>query len=229
MTALELRPAEPAGRWWDRELAEQVGRAFEGAPAEGVLEWALDRFAGRIALTCSMAEAVLVDMVARLRPGVPVIFLDTGYHFAETRGTADAVAARYPVELVRARPPAGTPEGLFRTDPDRCCALRKVAVLDAALAPYEAWISGIRRAETARRKTARVVEWDARRGKLKVNPLAAWTGADVARYIAEHEVLVNPLLAAGYDSIGCAPCTQPGAGREGRWDGRAKTECGLHL
>ena len=213
--------------WWDRELAEQVGRDFEGAPAEGVLEWALDRFAGRIALTCSMADAVLVDMASRLRPGVPVVFLDTGWHFAETVGTAAAVEQRYPIRLVRAG--AELPrDGMHASDPDRCCALRKVRPLAAALAPYDAWVSGIRRDETSGRAGAGVVEWDERRGKVKINPIAGWSEDDVQRYIAEHDVVVNPLLSAGYASVGCAPCTLPGLGRSGRWSGFGKTECGLH-
>ena len=223
--------------WWDKELAEQVGRDFDGAPAEGVLEWALDRFARRIVLTCSMADAVLVDMASRLRPGVPVVFLDTGYHFAETVGTAAAMETRYPITLLRVTPRLSVPEQdarygprLHDRDPDRCCAMRKVTPLIEALAPYDAWVSGIRRGETAARSGAGVVEYDERRGKVKINPIASWSDADVESYIAEHNVLLNPLLAEGYDSVGCAPCTLPAlaGARSGRWAGTGKTECGLH-
>lgn len=223
--------------WWDKELAEQVGRDFDGAPAEGVLEWALDRFARRIVITCSMADAVLVHMASRLRPGVPVVFLDTGYHFAETIGTADAIESTYPIRLIRVQPRLSIAEQdarfgprLHERDPDRCCAMRKVTPLIEALAPYDAWVSGIRRGETAARAGAEVVEYDERRGKLKINPIATWTDEDVERYIAKHNVLVNPLLAEGYDSVGCAPCTLPAlaGARSGRWAGTSKTECGLH-
>ena len=223
--------------WWDKELAEQVGRDFDGAPAEGVLEWALDRFARRIVITCSMADAVLVHMASRLRPGVPVVFLDTGYHFAETIGTADAIESTYPIRLIRVQPRLSVAEQdarfgprLHERDPDRCCAMRKVTPLIEALAPYDAWVSGIRRGETATRADAEVVQYDERRGKVKINPIATWTDEDVERYIAKHNVLVNPLLAEGYDSVGCAPCTLPAlAGtRSGRWAGTSKTECGLH-
>ena len=223
--------------WWDKELAEQVGRDFDGAPAEGVLEWALDRFARRIVITCSMADAVLVHMASRLRPGVPVVFLDTGYHFAETIGTADAIESTYPIRLIRVQPRLSVAEQdarfgprLHERDPDRCCAMRKVTPLIEALAPYDAWVSGIRRGETATRAGAEVVQYDERRGKVKINPIATWTDEDVERYIAKHNVLVNPLLAEGYDSVGCAPCTLPAlaGARSGRWAGTSKTECGLH-
>ena len=221
--------------WWNRALAEQVGRAFEGAPAEGILEWAFDRFGASIVLASSMADAVLIDMASRLRPGLRVLFLDTGYHFAETIGTAAAFADRYDITLVRATPELSVAqqdarygERLYERDPDLCCALRKVRVLDDALAPYAAWISGIRRGETRARRRTRVVDWDGRRGKVKVNPIATWSDADVERYIVEHDVLVNPLLSVGYDSIGCAPCTVPGRRRDGRWLGTGKMECGIH-
>jgi phosphoadenosine phosphosulfate reductase len=117
---------------------------------------------------------------------------------------------------------------LYERDPDLCCRMRKVVPLDRALAPYRAWAAGSRRAESAGRKELPVVGWDERRGKVKVHPLAAWTDEDVRRYVEENNVIVNPLLSEGYDSIGCRPCTKPGGGREGRWAGNAKTECGIH-
>jgi phosphoadenosine phosphosulfate reductase len=121
---------------------------------------------------------------------------------------------------------------LFKRDPDLCCALRKVQPLAEALHEYDAWATGLRRAETHNRVIAPVVGWDARKGKVKVSPLARWTDEDVARYIDQHQVLVNPLVYDGYPSIGCAPCTRrvaPGEDpRSGRWAGTAKTECGIH-
>jgi phosphoadenosine phosphosulfate reductase len=168
-----------------------------------------------------------------------VVFLDTGYHFAETIGTRDAAELAYPVKLVSVTPRRTVAEQdaelgprLFERDPDRCCALRKVEPLERGLAPYAAWVTGLRRAESATRAGIGVVEWDAKRSKVKVNPLAAWTDEDLAGYVESHGVLVNPLLQLGYPSIGCAPCTRavaPGEDpRAGRWAGLAKTECGLH-
>lgn len=229
--------------WADRAglavLAREAGRQLEGAEPEQILTWALDRFHPRLVITSSMADAVLVDLASRIRPEVPVVFLDTGYHFAETLGTRDAVAATYPVRLQTVRPQRSVAEQdaefgprLFERDPDRCCALRKVGPLQAALAPYLAWASGIRRDEGGNRRAVQAVEWDERRSMVKVNPLAFWTGEQVEAYIGEHDVLVNPLVPAGYPSIGCAPCTRRVAAgedpRAGRWAGQAKTECGLH-
>ncbi len=212
---------------------------LEGAPAEEILRWALDRWHPRMALTASMADTVLIDMAARIRPGIPVIFLDTGYHFAETLGTRDAVAWRYDIQLLNITPNTTVREQdarygprLHDRDPDACCRMRKVAPLAEALRPFDAWASGVRRADAATRKHLRVVEWDGSRNLVKVNPLASWSDEDIDAYIRAHDVLVNPLLADGYPSIGCAPCTRrvaPGADpRSGRWAGTGKIECGLH-
>jgi phosphoadenosine phosphosulfate reductase len=175
-------------------------------------------------------------MAASVRPGVRVLFLDTGYHFAETIGTSDAVEATMPIELLRVRPEQSVAEqeatygkDLWARDPDLCCRLRKVLPLRRALAPYLAWASGIRRDESESRRDVKVVDWDADRQMVKVNPLAGWTEAQVDAYIADNNVLVNPLMYDGYGSVGCAPCTRRGAGREGRWAGTAKVECGLHV
>lgn len=220
-------------------VAEAAGDALEGAPPEHILSWALDAFWPRFALTSSLADAVLIDMVSRLSDAVPVLFVDTGYHFAQTLGTRDAVAARYDVRLLQVVPVSSVAEQdvlhgprLYERDPDLCCRLRKVMPLDERLGSYVAWASGIRREEARTRRTVRVVDWDERRRLVKVNPLAAWTQSDVERYIEEHQVLTNPLLGAGYRSVGCAPCTQPVTDgddpRAGRWAGTGKVECGLH-
>jgi phosphoadenosine phosphosulfate reductase len=219
-------------------LVRRAALELEGAPAQEILRWALDRWHPRMALAASMADTVLVDMAARIRSGIPVIFLDTGYHFAETLGTRDAVAWRYDVQLLNITPKTTVHEQdelfgarLHERDPDACCRMRKVQPLEEALRPFEAWASGARRAETESRRRMRVIEWDAR-GLVKVNPLAAWSDADVEAYIREHDVLVNPLLSDGYPSIGCAPCTRRVAAgadaRSGRWAGTGKIECGLH-
>jgi phosphoadenosine phosphosulfate reductase len=222
-----------------RSVAARAGQELEGRSAQEVLHWANEQFGGRWCVASSMADAVLPHLASRVRPGVDVIFLDTGYHFAETIGTRDAVAATLPVTIRSITPAQTVAEQdaqygprLHNRDPDRCCALRKVAPLATALEPYVAWASGLRRDEAPTRAGARVVEWDAKHGKVKLNPIAAWTQDDVDAYIAEHQVLVNPLLSDGYGSIGCAPCTRRlVAGedaRAGRWAAFAKTECGLH-
>ena len=222
-----------------RRIAEQGAAELAGAPAEDVLDWTARTFGDRWIVASNFADAVLVDLAAKARPGVPVLFLDTGYHFAETIGTRDAVELSYPVRIVDALPERTVAEQdaaegprLFEREPDRCCHLRKVIPLRRTLAGYHAWVTGVRRVDAPARANTPLVGWDERNGLVKVNPLAAWTDEDLDRYIAAHGVLVNPLVAAGYPSIGCAPCTArplPGADpRSGRWAGRAKTECGLH-
>jgi len=220
-------------------LALHAGAALEGAEPQEILSWAIDRFGPRFVIASSMADAVLAHMAASVRPGVRVLFLDTGYHFAETLGTADAVESVVPIQLLRVRPEQTVAEqdatygkDLWARDPDLCCRLRKVLPLRRALTSYLAWASGIRRDETETRREIKVVEWDASRQMVKINPLAAWTEAQVDEYIAANGVLVNPLLSDGYGSIGCAPCTRRliagQHNRAGRWAGTDKTECGLH-
>jgi len=222
-----------------RELVRHAGAELELAPAEVIVEWAVATFGDRFCLTSSMGDAVLAHLASRVAPGIDVLFLDTGYHFAETIGTREAVEATLPVNLVNLTPQQTVAEqdashgrDLFARDPDLCCALRKVAPLDEAMERYDAWATGLRRAETHSRVIAPVIGWDERRSKVKVSPLARWTGDDVERYITEHDVLVNPLQRDGYASIGCWPCTRkvpPGADpRSGRWAGTGKTECGIH-
>ena len=214
------------------KVAAQAARDLDGARAEEILGWAFETFGARLAIASSMETGVLAHLAGRVAPGVDVLFLDTGYHFAETLGTRDAIAASYDVRVVTLT--SGRPDDrLFETDVDACCQARKVDPLDAALHAYDAWASGVRRAESPLRAATPVVGWDEKRGKVKVNPLATWTQADVDAYVAEHGVLVNPLLSDGYPSIGCAPCTRrvaPGDDpRSGRWAGTGKTECGLHV
>ncbi len=222
-----------------RELVSHWGAELELAPAETIIEWAAATFGGRFCVTSSMADSVLSHLVSSVAPGVDVVFLDTGYHFAETIGTRDAVAATLPVNLLSITPVQSVAEqdaawgkDLYKTDPDQCCALRKVKPLADALAGYEAWATGLRRAETQNRVIAPVLGWDARKRKVKVSPLARWSDEQVERYVADNNVLINPLVYDGYPSIGCAPCTRrvaPGDDpRSGRWAGTSKTECGIH-
>ena len=221
-------------------LAACAAVELADAPAEAVLRWAHETFRDRFAITTSLTDTVLVHLASRTIPGVDVVFLDTGYHFAETIGTRDAVAALYDVNLVTVAPELTVAEqdavygtDLWARDPDRCCAMRKVVPLERALRGYDAWATGLRRDEGPTRADAPVVEWNPRRGKVKVNPLVSWTQEQVDDYAEEHSLLVHPLRPLGYLSIGCAPCTspvQPGEDpRAGRWRGKAKTECGLHL
>ncbi|MCU0300033.1 MAG: phosphoadenylyl-sulfate reductase [Candidatus Nanopelagicales bacterium] len=227
-----------------RGLVEEGARLVAGFDdpvdqARIALAWAHDAFGERLVLASSMGDEVLVHLASTVVPEVQVLFIDTGYHFTETLGTADAYAATRPIRLRTVTPlqtvaeQDGT-EGprLHDRDPDRCCALRKVEPLERGLAPYDAWITGMRRADAATRTDIDVVGWDARRGMVKLNPLAGWDDEDVATYAVLHDVLLNPLRHAGYASIGCAPCTRPAGPdedpRAGRWAGRAKTECGLH-
>jgi phosphoadenosine phosphosulfate reductase len=220
-------------------LAVQASADLDDAPAEEIVRWAVEAFGKQICVTSSMTDAVIIDLVSRIKPGIDVVFLDTGYHFAETIGTRDAVEAVYPVNLINVTPSRTVAEQdrdlgprLYGRNPDLCCYLRKVVPLEKALAPYRAWITGVRREETTTRRDTHVVEWDARRKMVKVNPIAAWTQEQVDAYIEERGVLVNPLVFDGYPSIGCATCTmraEPGADpRSGRWAGTGKTECGIH-
>jgi phosphoadenosine phosphosulfate reductase len=220
-------------------IAAEAAEALADASAEEVVRWATDTFGARICVTSSMTDAVIIDLASKVRPGIDVVFLDTGYHFAETVGTRDAVAAVYPVNLLNITPSRTVAEQdaelgprLFGRNPDLCCYLRKVEPLERTLKDYDAWITGVRSDETSNRREARVVEWDGRREMVKVNPIVNWTQKQVDDYISEHGVLVNPLVYDGYPSIGCSTCTlkvEAGADpRSGRWAGTGKTECGIH-
>ncbi len=222
-----------------RALAEDGARRLGDATADEVAAWAAASFPGALAVACSMADAVLPHLVSRHARGVDVLFLDTGYHFAQTLGTRDEVAHALPVRVVDVRPRLSVAEQdaehgprLFERDPSACCRMRKVEPLHEALGGYECWVTGVRRDEAPTRAATPLVAFDEANGLVKVNPLAAWSADDVIGYAADHGVPVNLLLAGGYPSIGCEPCTArvaPGADpRSGRWAGLAKTECGIH-
>ena len=232
-----------------RKLATHGAAELDGASATELLRWTEENFGGvngpRGWATCNyvvasnMQDAVLMDLAAKMRPGVPVLFLDTGYHFVETIGTRDAVESVYDVRVLNVAPEHTVAEqdkllgkDLFARDPGECCRLRKVAPLGKALRGYSAWVTGLRRVEAPTRANAPLISFDEAFKLVKVNPLAAWTDEDMQNYIDEHDVLVNPLVYEGYPSIGCSPCTaKPVEGadpRSGRWQGLAKTECGLH-
>lgn len=215
--------------WSPSDLASLNAR-FEKAPAAAVIEWAVEQFHPHFCLTASMTDAVLIDLAVSVEPSIEVVFIDTGYHFPETLETVEAVRRHYGLNL-RVLTVAPQPVELWRADPERCCSAAKVEQLDRALVGKLGWMSGLRRAEATTRANAPIVARDLR-GLVKVNPIATWTEEDVASYIADQDVPVNPLLEKGYLSIGCQPCTAPVADgadpRSGRWAGRDKTECGLH-
>ena len=232
-TAVVRSPAELA------ELAAQAGVELEGKPAEAIVAWAVETFGERFCVTSSFADAVLVHVVSRVAPGVDVVFLDTGLHFAETLRVRDTVQRTLPVTVRSIRPRLTVAEQeeahgpkLWARSPDQCCDLRKVEPLERALSDYDAWAAGLRRDESPTRATTPVVGFDLNRGKVKVSPLAAWTQADVDAYISRYDVPVNALLRQGYASVGCWPCTRrtpPGEDpRAGRWPLFDKTECGIH-
>ncbi|HEX4215749.1 MAG TPA: phosphoadenylyl-sulfate reductase [Candidatus Dormibacteraeota bacterium] len=221
-------------------IADAADERLEQASAEEILSWAAETFGRRLCVTSSMADPVVLHLASRALPGIDVVFLDTGYHFAETLVTRDLVADTYDVNVLNVVPEQTVAEQdathgarLHDRDPDLCCNLRKVRPLQRALEGYDAWITGLRRDESPSRAGTRIVAWDPRRGKVKISPIARWTEEQVEAYIAEHKLLFNPLLADGYASIGCQPCTRrtlPGEDpRSGRWAGLLKTECGIHF
>jgi phosphoadenosine phosphosulfate reductase len=223
-----------------RELAARGAVELDGATADELLRWTDEHFAGEYVVASNMQDAVLVDLAAKVRPGVDVLFLDTGYHFAETIGTRDAVEAVYDVHVVNVTAEKTVAEqdelfgkNLFAREPNECCRMRKVEPLGKALRGYSAWVTGVRRVEAPTRANAPLISFDEAFKLVKINPLAAWSDDEMQDYINTNGVLINPLVEEGYPSIGCAPCTAkpaPGADpRSGRWQGLAKTECGLHV
>ncbi len=195
--------------------------------AEDTLALAVERHHPSLVMACSFQkeETVLIDMLMRIEPSARVFTIDTGVLFPETYQVWREVEDRYGlhVEVMDATPPNGTPWSA-----GNCCGTRKVDALEAALLGVDGWITGIRREQSPTRGDAQHVEWDSRRDVWKFNPLAEWTAKDVWEYVEEHDLPYHPLHDRGYESIGCAPCTLPGNGREGRWAGQEKTECGLH-
>lgn len=220
---------------------EHAARRLEGCPPEEILAHAAARFVPRIAFATGFGPegCVLVDVIARHRLQVEVLTLDTGLLFPETRTLWRRLEERYGLTIRSVRPRLGVEEQaaqhgprLWERDPDRCCWMRKVEPLAEALAGLDAWVTAIRREQTKDRGDARVFEADRRFGLVKVNPLVAWTHAQVWDYVRENDVPVNALHARGYPSIGCWPCTtavrEGEDPRAGRWRHREKTECGLH-
>ncbi len=221
------------------DLAASASARLEGKLAEEIVAWAVEEFGERFCVTSSFADAVLAHVVSRVAPGVDVIFLDTGLHFAETLRVREIVQKTLPVTVRSIRPRQTVAEQdeeygprLYARDPDECCAMRKIEPLERALEHYDAWAAGLRRDESPTRANTPIVGFEHARGKIKVAPLAQWTQADVDAYISRYDVPVNALMRQGYASVGCWPCTRrtpPGGDpRSGRWPMFDKTECGLH-
>ena len=209
---------------------------LEDLSADEIVRWALEQFHPQIALACSFQqeESVLLDLLFATRADARVFALDTHVLFPATYALWTSTEQRYGTTIERFEGPtldqqaAEHGEALWERDPNACCAIRKVEPLGRALAGLDAWITGVRREQSPTRATTRKVEWDARHELWKISPLADWTDRDVWRRIHERDLPYNPLHDQGYASIGCTHCTQPGAGRAGRWAGDDKTECGLH-
>jgi phosphoadenosine phosphosulfate reductase len=210
--------------------------------AAQTVHWALRTYGTRIVLAASfggLGGLVLIDIALRIEPKLPVYYLDTGLLFPETYAFIRRVEQRYGIAVTAVQPELSLSEqaqahgeALWSRDPDACCAIRKVAPQRAFLAPYDAWLTGLHRASIATRQVVQRVAWDASANVVKVSPLASWTDDDLASYAQRNDIPHNPLIDAGYASIGCVPCTrrvQPGEdARDGRWAGFTKTECGLH-
>jgi len=229
-----LNPTE----WTEASVAD-VNARLETASAAHVADWAVATFGEGLIVASSMQDTILPHLFSARLPGVEVLFLETGYHFAETLATRDEAARRLPITVVNALPAQSVAEQdaqygarLHDRDPNLCCALRKVEPLNRALAGHDAWVTGARRVDAVTRAELPVVQWDAKHGLVKINPLALWSDDQVEAYQADHDLPRHPLVAQGYPSIGCAPCTRavaPGEDpRAGRWSGQGKTECGIH-
>jgi len=223
---------------------KRVSDAFESKQPQDLLAEAIRRYAPKLVVACSFGaeDVVLVDMVHRIDPAIPLFYLDTDFLFPETYATRDRIIEQYalkPAQVIQVKSLL-TPEqqaaqygqALWSTEPDRCCQLRKVEPLTRVLEGFDAWITGIRRDQSPTRANAGLIEWDSKFRLVKVNPLARWTWADVWTYIKVYEVPYNPLHDKNYPSIGCTHCTAPVAPgedpRAGRWKNFTKTECGLH-
>jgi phosphoadenosine phosphosulfate reductase len=243
MTAVDLALKPPKRSVAELKEIVADGQGIFGDQADplDLLMWFGRRLGvDRIAVAVSFSDGVMAYLAARALPGVDLLFGDTGYHFVETLGFRDAVSATQPVNVRTLEPELSVAEqnekygeDLWKTDPDKCCAMRKTAPMDQALTQYEAWATGLRRDDHAGRAKTPMITWDERHQIIKINPIAAFTDDNVEACIAEYEVMENPLKQLGYRSVGCEPCTRPVAegedDRAGRWTGKNKIECGLHI
>lgn len=230
------------GQWMPALLA-QVSERFEDSSPQHVLSWASETFGEGLTIGTAFGVSgmVLIDMAMRACPdGVDVFYIDTGLFFPETYTLIERAEARYGVKFRRLTPAQSVAaqadavgDKLWERDPDACCRRRKVVPLSEALEGRTAWVTGLRRDQSPTRRHTPIISWNARRQIVKVAPLANWTEKDIWRYALANDVPYNPLHNQGFPSIGCQPCTRSVRDgedmRAGRWSGRAKTECGLHL
>jgi phosphoadenosine phosphosulfate reductase len=231
MSELKTTPEVAQAAAWSEQLKD--------ATPQEILAWANRQFGDGLGVACSfggVSGMAIADMAVKIRHDVRVFYVDTDFLFPETYATRDAVSEKYQIIPLGYRPKL-TPEEqaekygaeLWKTNPDLCCAIRKVEPNARALEGLSAWVAGLRRDQSSTRKEVAPVQWDANFGLYKIAPLWNWTEREVWRYIAANDVPTNPLHDVGYGSIGCTHCTRPGSGREGRWQGSEKTECGLHM
>ncbi|HZT54074.1 MAG TPA: phosphoadenylyl-sulfate reductase [Gaiellaceae bacterium] len=202
---------------------------LEHLTAEELLGHMVERFHPRLYVACSFQKeaSVIMDMLLRIEPSARFFVIDTGELFPETYDTWRRVEAHYGIKVDVYRGDTSR-HGLWETDPDACCGMRKVNPLDEALSGVDAWVTGLRREQSPTRAGTPKLAWDKRHDVWKGVPLADWSEKDVWRYLFEHDVPYNPLHDRGYASIGCTHCTVPADGREGRWAGTGKLECGMH-
>jgi phosphoadenosine phosphosulfate reductase len=224
------------------EQVQTACRRLEGATPQAILRWAVETFHPRLTMATAFGAegCCLIHMIAEIEPAVRIFNLDTGYQFPETLELRERILQRYGIAVEYIRPESSVEEyeaehggPLYVHRPDQCCHDRKMVPLRRAVAGYDAWISAIRRDQTDDRAAAGIVQWDAKFDLVKINPLLGWTKKDVWNFVVKHDVPYNPLHDQGYPSIGCWPCTRAvTAGedeRAGRWAGRVKKECGLHV
>lgn len=225
---------------FDTDTIDALNATFETRPTAEIIIWAAQTFGPDIAMSSSFQtqSLPLLHIVSQVTPHLPVIFLDTGYHFPETLAFRDQLVQAWQLNVRTVRPALSPDElarqygqELYRCDPDMCCYVNKVEPMQRAMAALRGWISGIRRDQSPTRAGTRILECTPQ-GLLRVHPMATWTERDIWRHINRHALPAHPLLAQGYTSIGCAPCTRPVRqgqdARAGRWAGQNKTECGLH-
>lgn len=234
-----MQLTEPCSPKLLRSVADRGAADLAGATAEDVIVWAAQEFGDRVIATQSMVNTALSTLIAAVAPVIPVVFLDTGYHFEETLDTLERVRAKSGLTIISISSTLSIEEqserfgpDLWSRNPDLCCSIRKERPLEEILANHDAWLTGLRRETTEARRDTRTIAYDADMNVVKVSPLLDWSDSDLAAFTSEHEVEVNPLTSQGFPSIGCRPCTRPVESgedsRAGRWSGFDKTECGIH-
>jgi phosphoadenosine phosphosulfate reductase len=226
----------------DAEYFVAANKLLGGRSPQEILRWAVETFHPRLTMATAFGAegCCLIHMLADIEPGVRLFNLETGYQFSETLELRERIKERYGIDVELIRPELTVADyeaehggPLYRHRPDQCCHDRKILPLRRAVEGYEAWLSAIRSDQTSDRGAATTVQWDAKFSLVKINPLLGWTKKDVWAFIMQHDVPYNPLHDRGYPSIGCWPCTRAVRDgedeRAGRWAGKAKKECGLHV